>query len=337
MNNITRRDFLDKGAVSLLKLSLGLYLADAAFPWPAHAKEDQSIFDNFPIPEITSASEHYLQQIDLKPAVSARKWRLAITGEVKKPLELAYYDFNKIERFSILNTLKCIGDPVGGKQAGHARWEGVRLRTLLRMAKIRSTAKDIVFHAVDGYSDSIPAARALGGEVLLAINMNGKRITKGHGFPIRAIVPNIYGMKNVKWIDRIEVTSYDYQGYWQKQGWSETAEIKTFSTILKAGISGPKSPALIAGVAYAGSRGISAVQISVEDGPWENVILKPAMSKYSWNLWAYKLESRAGSDVTVKIRAVERNGDVQQKGGWLARAYPDGVDGYHTIRVTDDI
>ncbi len=336
MNNITRRDFIDMGTLGLVKLSFGLYLADALLPWPANAKEDQSIFENFPIPEITPVRKHYRQQIDQSPTVLAKSWKLKVSGEVKNPLELSINDLGMIKRFSILNTLKCIGDPVGGKQAGHARWEGVGLRTLLRMAKIRSTAKDIVFHAADGYSDSITAARALGGEVLLAYKMNGRRVTKGHGFPIRAIVPNIYGMKNVKWIERIEVTDYDYTGYWQKQGWSETAEIKTFSTIFRAGSLWKNTPTLIAGVAYAGSRGISAVQISVEDGPWKNVILKPAMSKYSWNLWAYKLESPDGEDVSVRIRAVERNGDVQQEGGWLARAYPDGVDGYHTIKVTND-
>ena len=334
MNEIKRREFLRHGAQRLLKLSTGLYVAGRLFPWPAQAAGDLSVFDDFPIPEITPVDQLYHQQIGETPDVEPDSWRLKVAGAVENPLELDLQTLAKIERFSIYNTLKCVGDPVGGRQAGHLKWTGVRLKTLLERARVKREAKDIALHARDGYSDSFPVSKAMEGETLLALEMNGVPLTGGHGWPARMIVPNIYGMKNVKWIDRIEVTDYDYEGYWQKRGWSETAVIKTFSTIMAPSGLSARAPVMLAGVAYAGDRGVLGVQVSLDGGStWDNAITKPAMSKYSWRLWAYKIKPSISGKISAMVRAVEKSGKTQKKGGLLSRAYPAGADGYHEVTL----
>lgn len=330
MRELNRRDFLD----SATKLTAGVYLSNQIFPWPAGAVENISVFENFPIPEITPVEKLYHQQIKGFPNVSVDTWRLKVTGAVRKPLSLSYHDLMNMEHFTILSTLKCVGDPVGGRQAGHLEWTGIKLKNIFHLAEIKSAAKDVVLHAADGYSDSFPAVRALGGEVTLALKMNGQKLTRGHGFPMRAIVPDIYGMKNVKWIDHIELTDYDYSGYWQKRGWSETANMKTFSTIFWPENLEVTEPVMLAGVAYAGARGLGSVQVSVDGKAWESAIHKPAMSKYSWTLWAYKLKTINKDKVSVKVRAIMKNGKPQVKGGWFNRSYPEGADGYHEVNLS---
>ena len=166
-------------------------------------------------------------------------------------------------------TLQCISNLVGGDLVGTARWTGVPLaRVLARAGGVGRGAVRVVFHAVGGYSDSLPVAKALDPATVVAYGMNDRSLPRAHGFPARIIAPGIYGMKNVKWLERIEVVDYDYLGYWQRSdGWNNIAEIKTASRIdVPAELSAVDGADVVAGVAWAGDRRIRRVEVSMDDG-----------------------------------------------------------------------
>ena len=218
---------------------------------------------------------------------------------------------------------------------GHSAWRGVRLRDVLAAAGSRSGAMDVVFKGADGYTDSIPLEIALDPSVILAVAQNGEPLTREHGFPCRVRVPRIYGMKNVKWLQAIEVVETDYKGYWMKRGWSDSAVIKTQSRIDVAGDDGTAAVGTetwIAGIAWAGDRGIDGVEVSVDGGDsWEPAQLKDPLSELSWRLWAYRwTPDRAGS-TKVMCRATDGAGEVQT--AERTEPHPAGASGYHALEV----
>ena len=165
--------------------------------------------------------------------------------------------------------------------------------------------------------------------------MNGEQLNDTHGFPLRLLVPGIFGMKNVKWITRIELVSEDFLGYWQKHGWSDPAPVNTMSRV-----DGPTSDAMLesgsqvaAGVAFAGDRQINTVEISTDEGAsWTPANVKPAIGPYAWSLWQAPIELPAdGSPLYVWVRATDGNGQVQTADD--IGSYPDGASGYHKFRV----
>src|SRR5262249_10911384 len=144
------------------------------------------------------------------PEVNASKWQLLVGGLVEKPYSLTYAEFASLPAVEQYATLECIDNQVGGNLIGNALWRGVRLRDLLERAALRQGVVDIVLRADDGYTDSIPLDRAHRDGTILAYQMNGSPLSQTHGFPLRLIVPGIYGMKNVKWITGIEAVDYDF-------------------------------------------------------------------------------------------------------------------------------
>jgi hypothetical protein len=166
-------------------------------------------------------------------------------------------------------TLQCISNFVGGDLVGTAKWTGVPLRAVLaRAGGVAPRAVRVAFHAVSGYTDSLPVAKALDPATMVAYGMNDQSLPRAHGYPARIIVPGIYGMKNVKWLQRIEVVDYDYRGYWQRSdGWDNIAQIKLASRIdVPAEMSAVDGEIVVAGVAWAGDRGIRRVEVSADDG-----------------------------------------------------------------------
>lgn len=202
---------------------------------------------------------------------------------VERPRTYSYGDLASLPATRELVTLECISNEVGGELIGNAEWEGVRLRDLLEAAGVKAGARDVVLRGADEYSDSIPLERAMGGEVILALRMNGQVLPKVHGFPLRAIVPGIYGMKNVKWVTSIEVVGEDHIGYWQRRGWSDSAVVKTTSAI-DAPLDGATvglEEVLVAGMAFAGDRGVAKVEVSADGGiAWEEARLEK-MGRYT--------------------------------------------------------
>lgn len=352
---VTRRRVLALGAGS----AMGLAVAGGAIGWIARRlsgpnrdvtlvapAEPATIPDRAPFPEIpgltpevTSPDRHYVVDIDLvKPVVEADGWTLAVEGEVDNQLEFTFdslqSEFEVVENYSVLT---CISNEVGGPLVGHSRWAGVRLADVLEEAGVGAGVIDVVFHAADGYTDSIPLEAAMDPNVLLAVAQNGEPLTQNHGFPCRVRIPGIYGMKNVKWLQRIELVKRDYKGYWMRRGWSDVAIVKTQSRIDVAGNDdfearvGDKT--WVAGVAWAGDRGISKVEVSVDGGEtWADAMLKDPISETSWRLWAYRWTPESEGKAEVMCRATDGTGELQS--AEFTPTHPTGASGRHAVEVS---
>jgi DMSO/TMAO reductase YedYZ molybdopterin-dependent catalytic subunit len=285
--------------------------------------------------EITPTRDFYLVSKNaFDPHVDAREWTLEVKGMVDNPFSLTYDEIRALPSVEQYATLACISNEVGGDLIGNAMWKGVRLRDLLNQAGLKPGVVDIVLHASDDYTDSIPLERAMADGTLLVYAMNGERLTSEHGFPLRLLVPGIYGMKNVKWITRIEAVDFDFKGYWQRRGWDDRAEYKTLSRI-DVPARRVKEQATIAGIAFAGDRGITKVEVSTDAGRnWQPAEIKTALSPYSWVLW-YKhwTPEQAGNHLLV-VRATDGRGVVQTS--QLAPPAPSGSSGYHAVNVRSE-
>lgn len=261
------------------------------------------------------------------------EWRLAVKGEVKKPLSLGWRELLNRENFEQISTLMCIDTLPGGDSLDNARWRGISLKKLLREAEVdEDTTRDIVFRGADAYDDSIPLARAMRDDVMLAFLMNGEKLPKEHGFPLRLLVPGLYGIKNVKWIVEIEAYAGDYKGYWQRKGWTDDATIKTFSRIDSPGhyqtLRGPEQR--FRGIAFGGPNSISRVEISLDAArTWDSCEIETPMSPYSWVIWNYTWRPQKRGKYQVAVRAIDSKGQLQI--AELIRPQPAGSSGLHTI------
>src|SRR5438094_4049624 len=287
-------------------------------------------------PRLTENEAHYTVDTTLvKPRVDIAAWRLEIAGEVEQPFALSYDELLDLEAVEQVHTLECISNYVGGDLISTALWTGVPLRDLLGRAQVKSGAYDVAFTSVDGYTDSIPIAKAMEDRTLVAYLMNGKTVPQDHGYPARMLVPNIYGMKNVKWIRTIEVVNYDFIGYWQQQGWSDSANVNTNARIdLPARTlrwTGGTVP--VAGIAFAGARGISKVELSSDGGKsWGQATLEVPMGPLSWRRWSYDWTPNGAGPAQLIARATDGTGNTETP---IARSpYPDGSTGYDSIDVT---
>lgn len=289
--------------------------------------------------EITPNDQYYVVSKNLfsDPTVDGKSWRLSVTGQVQKSLVLTYDALLAMPTVKQYESMMCISNDVGGQYMSNALWEGVPLADLLtRAGGVVNTATKVVIYAADDYSDSIHLSKALEPTTLLAIRMNGQTLPQGHGFPVRLLVPGIYGMKHVKWITRIDVVNSDYQGYWQQRGWSDEAPIRLTAridtpltgTTLKA-----HTQTSIAGVAFSGNKGISEVDVSLDEGQtWQRAILKRPFSDLTWVLWELAWQPTTAGTYNVLARAIDLEGNVQDPN--LAPPAPDGSSGYHTISLT---
>jgi DMSO/TMAO reductase YedYZ molybdopterin-dependent catalytic subunit len=278
--------------------------------------------------EVSSTADFYqVSKNAFDPHVDARSWHLEVTGLVENPLTLSYADIKGLPAIEQYATLECISNTVGGPLIDNALWRGVKLKDVLERAHLKPGVFKIVLHASDHYSDSIPLDRALEEGTLLAYAMNGEALNATHGFPLRLIVPGIYGMKNVKWITRIEAVDYDFKGYWQARGWDDKAEYKTMSR-LDVPRKSFQGGTTIAGIAFAGDRGVRTVEISMDAGEtWEPAEVKPAVSRYSWVLWHREWTPPHPGNYALVVRATDGAGHLQI--AEEAPPIPDGASGFH--------
>ena len=289
-------------------------------------------------PLVTPNDQFYvISKNMIDPTVDVNDWTLTITGMVDNRMELDYAAFTALPTQQQYCTLQCISNEVGGDLIGNALWEGVRLWDLLTMAGIQPGVKDIVLHAADGYQESIPLEKAQDPNVIAAFRMNGATLPNNHGFPVRLVVPNIYGMKNVKWLTRIEPVDHDFKGFWQQRGWSDEAIIKTMSRI-DAPLHGANVSAkverqvLIGGIAFAGSRGISKVEVSIDEGgAWQEAELGTALAPFSWVQWKTTWEPPVAAGYTIRVRATDGDGELQDE--TEIEPAPNGASGWHTIET----
>lgn len=286
-------------------------------------------------PLVTPNDQFYvISKNNIDPTVDVKDWSLTITGMVDNKMILDYDALTAMPSQQQYATLQCISNAVGGDLIGCALWEGVSLWDLLVQAGIQPGVKDIVLHAADGYQESIPLEKAQDPEVLLAYRMNGAILPNNHGFPARLIVPNIYGMKNVKWLTRIEPVDHDFKGFWQQRGWSDEAIYKTMSRI-----DAPRNGAtvsakvdrevLIGGIAFAGNRGISKVEVRIDESDWIEAELGTVLSQLSWVQWKITWEPPVAAGYTIRVRATDGTGELQDE--TELEPAPNGASGWHTI------
>ncbi|MFQ5800461.1 MAG: sulfite oxidase [Candidatus Hydrothermarchaeales archaeon] len=287
--------------------------------------------------EVTPNDEFYITHYDKVPEIDVENWRLLVTGEVEKELSLSLEGIREMPQTTEYNTLICIGNGIGENLIGNAKWKGVRLKDVLEMAELKESVRDIVLHGADGYVDSFPIEKALHKDTRLIYEMNDEPLPEAHGYPLRAVVPGLYGIKNVKWIEKIQVSADDFRGYWQKRGWSEKGIIKVTSRIdmPRDGevISG--STYEISGIAFGGKYSITKVEVSTDGGnTWQEAALKPALSRFAWTLWSFDWKIPGIGKYEILARATDESGRVQKEGTVVSRrAFPNGADGYHTINV----
>src|SRR5829696_662844 len=288
-------------------------------------------------PVITSVSDFYHVSKNISdPVVDGASWTLTIDGMVATPLSFSYDDIVARAKTQNITTLSCISNELNGDLAGTAEWTGLPLRELLEEAGVDPKTVDIVFRAADGYDDSIPLAQAMHPTTLLVTGMNGEPLPPDHGFPARLIVPPIYGMKNVKWVERIEAVDNDYQGYWQTRGWSDPAPYQIWGRIDTPGLGEqiPAGPAVAAGVAAAGDRGIFRVEISLDEGAtWADATLEPSINpNFTWVRWVFPFEA-SGAAANILMRATDGEGNVAPEE--VNPPLPNGATGWpqRSVRV----
>ncbi|MDN5845297.1 MAG: molybdopterin-dependent oxidoreductase [Candidatus Nitrosocosmicus sp.] len=282
------------------------------------------------------------------PTINANDWSLTVKGLVDNPIVINYAEFrdmNSVEEFA---TLTCISNKIGGNLVSTALWKGVRLRDILSKAGVQSSVKYIVFRCSDGYDVGIPLENGMMDGTILAYDMNNSPLTSEHGYPVRAIVPGFYGMMNPKWITEIELVDKTYEGFWQRKGWTNSDIKNIYSSVVIPGNQPindrfpnlvPNSGFLnsknipIAGVAFAGDRGISKVEVSVDGGTtWKTAIVKDPLSKYTWVLWTSGFITADKGDYKIIVRATDKTGQVQTSE--LEEPFPNGAGGYNQVNIS---
>ncbi|GAB3078383.1 molybdopterin-dependent oxidoreductase [Micromonospora schwarzwaldensis] len=270
------------------------------------------------------------------PRIDVDAWRLRLHGLVARPVEVSFaelLDRGLIERDI---TLSCVSNEVGGPYVGTARWLGAPLAPLLRAAGIRSGADQLVARSDEGMTIGTPIETLLDGrDAMLALGMNGAPLPFAHGFPVRMLTPGLFGYAGAcKWVTDLEVTTFEaFDAYWVRRGWARRAPVRTASRIDRPAPFAriPAGPVTVAGVAWAQHRGISAVEVSVDGGPWRAAELLPTASTDTWVQWRYAWSAPTGPH-SLRVRATDGTGAVQPE--QRRTPFPDGATGHHTITLT---
>jgi DMSO/TMAO reductase YedYZ molybdopterin-dependent catalytic subunit len=271
------------------------------------------------------------------PQVAPTTWQLRIHGMVAKEITLSFDDVLRLPLVEDWITLCCVSNPVAGPYIGNAKWLGAKLAPLLRAAGIRAGAEQLLCTSVDGFTSGTPVQTVMDGrDALLAVAMNGSPLPVAHGFPARLVVPGLYGYVSAcKWITDIKVTTYANEvAYWAQRGWSQQAPIKTESRIDVPSLANPtlrRGRTQIAGVAWAQHKGIDAVEVRVDGGPWKQARLAAVPGIDTWRQWVLDWDAAPGNHV-IESRATDATGYTQTAA--QAPPEPNGATGYPTITVT---
>ncbi len=280
-------------------------------------------------PELTPSEDFYTVDINaVAPRVDGENWRLRLEGLVDNPLVLTLDDIRSRPAFSQVITLSCISNPIGGDLISTAVWTGIRVKDLLAEVGLQPDAQELAIESVDGFYESVPMSELMDDRTLLVYEMNGEPLTITHGFPLRIYIPNHYGMKQPKWIERMEVIDHNGPGYWVDRGWSEQAIVNSTSVVdavETASVDAQNGTVPMGGIAYTGARGVSKVEVQIDDGPWESAQLRdPGLSPLSWVQWRYDWPAQAGQH-TARVRAYDGGGGLQSVA--VRGARPDGATG----------
>jgi DMSO/TMAO reductase YedYZ molybdopterin-dependent catalytic subunit len=268
------------------------------------------------------------------PQVSPSSWKLRIHGMVDNPMTITFDELMKMPMLEHDITLTCVSEGVGGGYIGNARWQGTLLADILRKVGIQSGADQIVMRDVNGMTIGVATDPVMDGRTsMLAVGMNGQPLPQSHGFPVRVVVPGLYGYVSAcKWVVDMEFTTFGaFSAYWVPRGWSQQAPIKTESRIdvPKVGSNLAAGRITIAGVAWAQHRGIEAVEVSI-DGIWYEAKLASQDTIDTWRQWYYVWNASPGTH-TLMVRATDKTGHTQT--AQVHGPEPNGATGYHTIQA----
>ncbi|GAP57169.1 uncharacterized oxidoreductase YuiH, partial [Arthrobacter sp. Hiyo6] len=288
-------------------------------------------------PWLTPSGDFYRIDTALSvPEINARDWQLRIHGLVEQEVTLTFQDLLDADLIESHVTLTCVSNPVGGNLAGNARWLGVPIRDVLKMARPKEGADMVLSTSEDGFSASTPLEVLQDDrDAMLAIGMNGEPLPLEHGYPVRMVVPGLYGFVSAtKWVVDLEVTRFaDSKAYWTQRGWSERGPIKTMARVEvpKSFAKVPAGRVAIGGTAWAQTRGITKVEVQIDDGPWSEAKLSAEASVITWRQWSFDWDATPGPHY-IKVRATDGTGEVQTDK--RADPVPDGASGRQSVMVT---
>jgi DMSO/TMAO reductase YedYZ molybdopterin-dependent catalytic subunit len=311
------------------------------FPRPAVPAPPLPAASNLNIPGLSSfitpdAGFYRVDTALLVPQVDPATWRLRIHGMVRREVTITFADLLRRPLIETYVTLTCVSDPVGGSYVGNAKWLGASLADLIRQARPLAGASQLLCTSVDGFTSGTPLQVVLDGrDALLAIAMNGTALPVVHGFPARMVVPGLYGyVSATKWVTDIEVTTFASAfAYWAQRGWSQQAPIKTESRIdvPAGGASLAPGQIAVAGVAWAQHKGIAAVEVRVNGGPWHEARLAAVPDIDTWRQWVWEWPASPGNYL-LEARATDATGYTQT--AVQAQPPPNGATGYPSAQVT---
>ena len=269
------------------------------------------------------------------PRVDPARWRLQVQGQ--RPYSLSYDELRALPAISGPRTLECISNIVGGSLISTAVFRGARLRDLLERAGLPANTTEIRFNSADGYTESVQLEVAMDPSTIVAYLINDEPLPKEHGFPARILMSGRYGVKNPKWLTKIEPIAQPYNGYWPQRGWNKDAFVRTFSRldfpqeqdVVPAGQPYP----YMRGFAFAGARGISRVEMSFDGGnTWSVTTLRLILPKDDWMPFTHTWPAPTAGKYDVVVRATDGDGNLQDRAE--RDSFPDGATGYHHVIVT---
>ena len=293
-------------------------------------------------PLFTPNEDFYLVDTAISsPRINVDRWSLKVKGAVDNPIELTYSELLALPTREADITLSCVSNEVGGGLVSNARWTGVLLSDVLAEAgvsrdKVSRASEQVVGRSVDGWEAGFRTEVALDGrEALVAFGMNGEELPVKHGYPVRLVVPGLYGyVSATKWLTEIELTERAYDVYWVKRGWAKGGQIKTQSRIdtVKDGDTVSEGTVRIGGIAWAPTRGIERVEVSTDNGKtWNDATLAAQLDIDAWRQWIYDWNTHPGEYI-LKVRATDGEGKTQTEKE--TAPIPSGATGYHTVKVT---
>ncbi len=330
---LSRRQFITMTALAIGGVALTLYGLGSLVARPTRLLF-ASVMDMFS-KEVTPNDDFYVVTKNfIDPPVNASSWQLTIDGLVTTPKTYSYDELLKRAATDEFVTLECVSNEVGGNLISTAKWEGIPLADLLGEAGVDPEADWVAFTCADGYTVGVPLTKALNPTTLVAFRMNGLPLSPRHGLPARIVVPGLYGMFDAKWLTKVTLVQGEFLGFWQEKGWTNRGPIRTTAIIAT-----PKpdeiirSSVTIGGVAFAGDRGISRVELSFDDGAtWHDATLKtPALSGMTWALWTYDWIPPGSGAYRVTARAWDGTGISQERD--RASPFPDGAAGYDAVTL----
>lgn len=312
-------------------------IGGAGVPWSAMHPLPNADDPVQPVPgtraELTAVERHYRVDINLSPPqINEVSWRLKVDGLVKQHRQFSLPELRAYEPTHQFVTLSCISNPVAGDLIGTTRWTGVRLSRLLQDVELLPDATHLKMHAADRYDEVIDLERVRADpRIMLAYAWDGLPLSPEHGYPLRIYIPDVYGMKQPKWIVRIEAISRAEPGYWVRRGWDPKAQVQTTAVIDVIGPTAVRARTgewvlPVGGIAHSGARGISRVEVQVDDGPWDLARLRRPLSQTTWVIWRYEWPFREGRH-SFAVRAFDRGGAPQEV--TPAPPHPSGATGIH--------